>query len=142
LDFPDAGIRYPHLQLEAAPPMKIEWNGQIGPAAILGIIGPIVTTVTVIWMASGVYTKIVDRIDAQGTKIEEVAKGSDQRFETVHNALARTQTEQSNSDQRMGRVETALVYVSQQVQRVEARLNGTSPTAPAITAPSLSPTKP
>lgn len=121
--------------------MKIEWNGQIGPAAILGIIGPIATAATVIWMASGNYTKIVDKIEAQGTKIEQVAAGSDKRFETVHTALAKTQADQSSAEQRMGRVETAIVYVSQQVQRVEARLDGSVPAAPPVSAPSLAPPK-
>lgn len=120
---------------------KIEWNGQIGPAAIIGILGPIATVAVFIWTASGIYTKIIDKIEAQGTKIEQVATGSDKRFETVYTALAKSQNDQSSADQRMGRVETAIVYVSQQVQRVEARLDGSVPTAPPV-APSLAPPKP
>jgi len=114
--------------------MGIQWDGRIGMAAVLGVIGPIVTTVTVIWVASGVYTKIIDKIDAQGSKIEEVAKGSDTRFQSVYSAFSNTRDAQQQADQRLSRVETAISYISSQVQRVEAKLDG-GPPAPALPPP-------
>lgn len=114
--------------------MNIQWEGKVGPAAIIGVLGMIVQAGVVVWVGATIYTKTVDKIEAQGGKIEEVAKGSDTRFQTVYTSLAKTRDAQQQADQRLGRVETAMSYISAQVQRVEAKLDG-GPPAPALPPP-------
>ena len=115
--------------------MQFEWDAKIGPATIAAIIGAIAVVAVDIWTASANYRGLTDKIEDQGSKIEQVARGSDRRFETVRNALTQAQTNQTQTADRVSRLETALSYISSQVQRVEAKLNGASPPAPAIPPP-------
>lgn len=114
--------------------MKLEWEGKIGPAAVLTVVGMVVQAAVVVWVGATIYTKTIDKIEAQGSKIEEVDKGSTDRFQAVYTSLAKTRDAQQVADQRLSRVETAISYISSQVQRVEAKLDGNNP-APALPPP-------
>lgn len=115
--------------------MKVEWDSKIGPASVVGALGIAIQVIVVVWMGSSIYTKLTDKIENQGIKIDEIDKGSRQRFASVRTALATYQTNESAAGERVGRLETALSYVSEQIRRVEARLDGATPPAPALPPP-------
>jgi negative regulator of sigma E activity len=115
--------------------MKIDWDTRVGPATVAAILSAAGVIGVNLWTASSNYRGLADKLEEQGAKIEQVAKGSDTRFQTVYNSLGKTRDSQQLADQRLGRVETAISYISSQVQRVEAKLDGSSPPAPAISAP-------
>ena len=114
--------------------MKFEWEPKVGPAAVLTVVGMLVQAGVVVWVGATIYTKTVDKIEQQGSKIEEVAKGSDNRFQSVYLSLSKTRDAQTTADQRLSRVETAITYISNQIMRVEAKLDG-GPPAPALSSP-------
>jgi len=107
--------------------MKIEWDTKIGPASIVGAVGIIIQAVVVVWVGSSVYTKTVDKIDAQSLKIDEVEKGSNKRFELVHSAIDKSQSGLSAQNDRMTRVESAIGFIGDQMKWVVTRLDGATP---------------
>lgn len=112
----------------------LKFDSTIGPAAVVAVIGTAGIIATNIWIASSNYRGLSDKLDQVSSRTEDVAKGSDTRFQTVYQSLAKTRDAQTLADQRLSRVETAIVYISSQVQRVEAKLDG-GPPAPALSAP-------
>lgn len=114
--------------------MQIQWETKFGPATIAAILGALGVAGTNIWIASSNYRGLSDKLDQVSSRTEEVAKGSDTRFQTVYQSLGKTRDSQQVADQRLSRVETAIAYISSQVQRVEAKLDS-GPPAPALQPP-------
>jgi len=114
--------------------MQIEWEPKIGPASIVGAVGAVCTIISVIWVGSSYYQKVVDRIDDQSTKLTESISDSKERFKTISTTIQNNKTMQDSVSDRLSKVETAIVYISNQVQRVETKLDGGQPPAPALPA--------
>lgn len=104
--------------------MHIQWETKVGPASIIGALGIIIQVIVVIWVGATIYTKTTDKIEAQSAKIDEVAKGSDRRFQTVRNSMASALTTQAATADRVSRVETAVGFIKDQVQQLVSKVDG------------------
>lgn len=103
--------------------LQFQWNGQIGPAAILGVGQLIALCVG----GAIVWTQLVDKVDGADRKIEWVQKS----VGTISTTLATTQTNTSAQSERLGRVETSLQFITAQMSRFESRFDtGGNPAAP------------
>ena len=119
----------------------MKFDATIGPASILTVLGALGQAAVVVWMISAFQTKTIDKFDAVDThfttltdQVSKVATSSNKRFETVHTELASAKNAQSDENSRIGKVETAISYISNQIMRVEAKLDGGPPT-PALPTP-------
>jgi UDP-N-acetylglucosamine transferase subunit ALG13 len=111
--------------------MKFEWDGHIGPASIVGAAGILIQAGVVVWAISAFKTNVdnhfvqVDTKFAEQTQhVEKIAKGSNDRFTEVHAALAVAQNNQAALAERAGKIETAIGYVTTQMQQLVSRLDG------------------
>lgn len=111
--------------------MQLQWDQKIGPAAVIGAIGILVQAGVVIWSLSAFKTNVdnhFNQVDAkfseQTTHIQTIADGSNKRFETVHVALAAAQNGQSAAAERMGKIETAVGFIKDQVQQLVSKVDG------------------
>ena len=95
--------------------MNLEWDGKIGPASIVSLIGALSVLVTlgIVW---GTTTS---RIDAAANKADEVktttlelAKGSTLRDQRV-----------AAQAERLGKIETSVQFIVPALQRIEAKLD-------------------
>jgi hypothetical protein len=101
----------------------MKWNLEFGPASVIGFFSMLIQIGVVVWVASSVYTGLTNKIEAQGTKIEQVEKGSDKRFETVYGALKESKSNQVDAISRVSSLETAIRYIGTQIERVQAKLD-------------------
>ena len=87
--------------------MDLKWNGEIGPASIIGIVGSLSVLVTL----GVIYGRMDSKLDtASSTALEA-------KTATLINQ--KTTTDQA---ERLGRVETAVTFIVPTLQRIEARL--------------------
>ena len=107
--------------------MKIEWEGKLGPAFLTGISQIIVMLVG----GAIVWTQLQDKVEITSKNVESVRTA----VGNLKTSLAASQTDRAAQSERLGRVETAISYISGQIQRVEARFDGSTPTAPALPPP-------
>ena len=111
--------------------MKLEWDGHVGPASIVGALGIVIQAGVVVWAISAFKTNVDNHFAVVDTKfteqtqhVQKIAEGSNKRFETVHVALAAAQNNQAALAERAGKIETAIGYVTTQVQQLVSRLDG------------------
>ena len=115
--------------------MKVEWEGKIGPAAVLTVLAFAANIGVYIWITSAFVTKVTSKVDEQGAQIKEYRADSDKRFALVGQAIKETREAQAQAVSDVTSVKTAVAYISEQVRRVESRLDGTTPPAPSIQPP-------
>ena len=106
--------------------MDLKWNGEIGPAAIIGLGG----TLSVLVSLGIIYGKMDSKLDTAATTATEAKSAA---IINQHDTAAQAE--------RLGRVETAVTFLVPTIQRIEARLekpafNGWPP---ATTAPEIPP---
>lgn len=101
--------------------MDLKWNGEIGPATIVGIVGSLSVLVTL----GIVYGKMDSKLDTAATTATE-----------AKTAALMNQHDTSSQAERLGKVETAVTFIVPTLQRIEAKLerpavpfNGWPPTA-------------
>lgn len=87
--------------------MDLKWNGEIGPASIIGVVGSLSVLVSI----GIVYGRMDTKLDNTTTVAVE-AKAS---------ALM-SQKAESDQSERLGRVETAVTFIVPTLQRIEAKL--------------------
>jgi septal ring factor EnvC (AmiA/AmiB activator) len=87
--------------------MKFEWDNKIGPASIVGVIGIIATLLGV----GAMYGTMQSNLSATAEKTSE-----------VHAAVKELKSESAVRDQRVSKVETAIEFVRDTVNRIDARL--------------------
>ena len=111
--------------------MKLEWDGKLGPASVIGGLGILVQAGVIVWTISAFKTNVDNHFAQVDTKFSEqtehvakIAEGSNKRFETVHVALAAAQNNQANLAERAGKIETALGYIKDQVTQIVSRIDG------------------
>lgn len=104
--------------------MDLKWNGEIGPAAIIGFIGSLSVLVTV----GMLYGKMDSKLDTTASTAAEAKV-----------AITVAQQQASSQAERLGRVETAVNFIVPTLQRIEAKLEPPSPnwppSPPAAAAP-------
>ena len=115
--------------------MQLQWDGRVGPAAILTAIGIAANIAVFVWVGSAFVTKVTSKVDAQADQIKEYREDSNKRFEMVGSAIRETRDAQSQAVSDVSSVKTAIAYISEQLHRVEARLDGSSLPAPSIPPP-------
>ena len=111
--------------------MKLEWDGKLGPASVIGGLGILVQAGVIVWTISAFKTNVDNHFAQVDTKfseqtqhVEKIAQGSNDRFKEVHVALAAAQNDQTAIVERTGKIETAIGYVTTQVQQLVSRLDG------------------
>ena len=115
--------------------MQFEWDGKIGPASVLTVAAILINIVVFTWGGSAFVTRVTSKVDAQGERFEELKKDSDRRFQIVRDAIKETRSAQTQAVSDVTGVKTAISYISEQIKRVEQRLDGSVPAAPAIQPP-------
>lgn len=95
------------------------WDFKVGPAAVLTFISMVVQVVVVVWVGSSIYTGLTNKVDYQSSKIADVEKGSDKRFETVVSSIKDARTKQDETIQRVTKLEAALTFIGESIHRVE-----------------------
>ena len=115
--------------------MQVQWEAKVGPAAVIGALGIVVQAIVVIWVGASVYTKTTDKIQQQSEQISEYRDDSNKRFQLVGSAIKETKQAQVQALTDVSIVKTSIAYLSDQIRRVEARLDGGVPPAPAIQPP-------
>ena len=88
--------------------MDLKWNGEIGPASIVGVIGSlsVLISIGILW---GTFTT---KIDTTTAVVAEVVKQSELRDDHV-----------AAQSERLGRVETSVGFIVPTLQRIEAKLD-------------------
>lgn len=111
--------------------MQLQWEAKIGPASIIGALGILIQAGVVVWAISAFKTNVDNhfvQVDGKFTEqtnhIETIAQGSNKRFETVHVALAAAQNGQAAAAERMGKIETAVSFIKDQVQQLVSKVDG------------------
>ena len=111
--------------------MKLEWDGKLGPASVIGGLGILVQAGVIVWTISAFKTNVDNHFAQVDTKfseqtqhVEKIAEGSNKRFETVHTALAAAQSNQAVLAERSSKIETAVGYITTQMQQLVNRLDG------------------
>ena len=95
--------------------MKLEWDGKVGPASIVGVLGSLSVLVTlgIVW---GQTTSKIDTVAVKATEAHaatvEIAKES-----TKRDARIATQAE------RLGKIETSIQFMVPALQRIESKLD-------------------
>ena len=108
--------------------LQFQWNGQIGPAAIIGIGQLIALCVG----GAVVWTQLTDKVDGIDSKVGYVQKA----VGTLHTELATSQVDRASQSERLGRVEVAIGFVTEQIRNFQARFDSAGhPTAPATGHP-------
>ena len=104
--------------------MHIQWDQKVGPATIAAIVGAIGVIASNVWIASSTYRGLTDKIETQGSKIEEVNTASKNRFSTVRTAIDQSKNNQVEIGNRMTKLETGLSYIADQTKYLVQRLDG------------------
>ena len=111
--------------------MKLEWDGKLGPAAVIGAVGMLVQAGVVVWAISAFKTNVDNHFASvdgkfveQATAIKKVDDGSNERFRTVHTAIANAQQGQVDLSQKVVKVDTLVGTIYTQVQQLVTRLDG------------------
>ena len=109
--------------------MDLKWNGEVGPAAIIGFVGSLSVLVTL----GIVYGKMDSKLDTAANNAAE-----------AKTAVTLNQLNTSSQAERLGKVETAVTFIVPTLQRIEARLerpsfNTFGSTAPTIPLPTPRP---
>ena len=95
--------------------MQLEWDGKIGPASIVGIVGSLSVLVTlgIVWGKTTTKLEAVEtRAIEAHTTITEVAKEASKRDQRV-----------AAQAERLGKIETSIQFVVPALQRIEAKLD-------------------
>ena len=99
--------------------MKLEWDGKVGPASIIGVVGSLSVLVTlgVVW---GQTTAKLDTVAAKAADAHEatveIAKDSTKRDQRV-----------AAQSERLGKIETSVQFIVPTLQRIEAKLDSAKP---------------
>jgi uncharacterized protein HemX len=121
--------------------MQFHWDDKIGMASVLTVLGTLGQAAFILWQASSFKTSVTDQFVAVDThfstqteQIKQAVESSNNRFKVVHTELAAAKTAQADENNRLSKIETAFSYISNQIMRVEAKLDGGPPT-PALPPP-------
>ena len=88
--------------------MDLRWNGEIGPASIVGVVGSlsVLISIGILW---GAFTT---KIDTTTAVVAEVVKQSATRDDHI-----------AAQSERLGRVETSVGFIVPTLQRIESKLD-------------------
>lgn len=95
--------------------MQLEWDGKIGPAAIIGVVGSLSVLVS-IGIAWGSMT---GKIDAAGVHADDAKIAVKHLTETSEQRDRRI----SIQAERLGKIETAVQFIVPALQRIEQKLD-------------------
>lgn len=102
--------------------MDLKWNGDVGPASIIGVVGSlgVLVSIGIAWGSlNGKVDSAATRAAESKIAVEEVAKGTFKRDERI-----------SLQAERLGKIETSITFMAPAIQRIEAKLDGLPAASP------------
>ena len=99
--------------------MNLEWDGKIGPAAIIGGLGSlgVLVTIGIAWGSmNGKIDSAAVRADEAKTAAQEVSKSSSFRDQRI-----------AMQAERLGKIETSIQFIVPALQRIESKLDAQTP---------------
>lgn len=96
----------------------MRWNGEVGPAAVIGVLGSlsVLVSVGVVWGST------TSRIDAAATKAAEAKTA----VEEVNRESVKRDQRAGLQNERLGKIETSIQFIVPALQRIESKLDATA----------------